>query len=131
MMSSEWTFVVFSDMPFPNVWQSIFKVVLDDLGVKQIATVIGGSMGGALVLEFAYMGTDYVRSIIPIATSARYSAWGISWGEAQRQSIYCDPKYDDGYYPFNDVSSSVLGTITGFNADSHHPLASGQLACRL
>ena len=92
---------------------------MDSLGVKQIATVIGGSMGGGTVLEFAYLGKDYVRSIIPIATSARYSAWGISWGEAQRQSIYSDPKYgklshrrlfqstyvciDDGYYPFDDV----------------------------
>jgi len=76
-----------------NILCSIFKVVLDALGVKQIATVIGGSMGGATVLEFAYLGKDYVRTIIPIATSARYSAWGISWGEAQRQSIYSDPKY--------------------------------------
>ena len=88
---------------------NIFKMVLDDLGVKQIATVIGGSMGGMLVLEFAYFGTDYVRTIIPIATSARYSAWGISWGEAQRQSIYSDPKYDDGYYPFSDPPATGLG----------------------
>ena len=50
-------------------------------------------MGGALVLEFAYFGKEYVRCIVPIATSARYSAWCISWGEAQRQSIYSDPKY--------------------------------------
>jgi homoserine O-acetyltransferase/O-succinyltransferase len=50
-------------------------------------------MGGAVVLEFAYLGKDYVRTIIPIATSARYSAWGISWSETQRQSIYSDPKY--------------------------------------
>lgn len=74
---------------------SIFKLLLDDLGVKQIAAVVGGSMGGMLVLEFAYFGKDYVRCIVPIATSARYSAWGISWGEAQRQSIYCDPKYGE------------------------------------
>jgi homoserine O-acetyltransferase len=84
-------------------------MVLDDLGVKQIAAVIGGSMGGMLVLEFAYFGKDYVRCIIPIATSARYSAWGISWGEAQRQSIYSDPKYDDGYYTFQDPPSTGLG----------------------
>ena len=88
---------------------NIFKLLLDDLGVKQIATVIGGSMGGMLVLEFAYFGKDYVRTIIPIATSARYSAWGISWGEAQRQSIYSDPKYDDGYYTFDDPPSAGLG----------------------
>lgn len=66
-------------------------------------------MGGMLVLEFAYFGKDYVRNIIPIATSARYSAWGISWGEAQRQSIYSDPKYDDGYYTFEDPPSTGLG----------------------
>jgi len=88
---------------------NIFKLVLDDLGVRQIAAVIGGSMGGMLVLEFAYFGRDYVKSIIPIATSARYSAWGISWGEAQRQSIYSDPKYDDGYYTFDDPPSTGLG----------------------
>lgn len=88
---------------------SIFKLILDDLGVKQIASVVGGSMGGMLVLEFAYFGKDYVKSIIAIATSARYSAWGISWGEAQRQSIYSDPKYDDGYYTFDDPPSTGLG----------------------
>jgi homoserine O-acetyltransferase len=88
---------------------ALFKLLLDDLGVKQIAAVVGGSMGGMLVLEFAYFGTDYVRTIIPIATSARYSAWGISWGEAQRQSIYSDPKYDDGYYLFEDPPASGLG----------------------
>ena len=88
---------------------NLFKILLDDLGVKKIATVIGGSMGGMLVLEFAYFGKDYVRTIIPIATSARYSAWGISWGEAQRQSIYSDPKYDDGYYPYEDPPASGLG----------------------
>lgn len=86
-----------------------FRLLLDELGVKQIAVVIGGSMGGMLVLEFAYFGKEYVRAIIPIATSARYSAWGISWGEAQRQSIYSDPRYDDGYYRFDDPPSTGLG----------------------
>ncbi|KAK4623829.1 Homoserine O-acetyltransferase [Fulvia fulva] len=88
---------------------NLFRVILDDLGVKQIAAVVGGSMGGMLVLEFAYFGKHYVKTIIPIATSARYSAWGISWGEAQRQSIYSDPKYDDGYYPYDDPPKSGLG----------------------
>ena len=66
-------------------------------------------MGGMLVLEYAYFGPDYVRTIIPIATSSRHSAWGISWGEAQRQSIYTDPKYDDGYYSFDDPPLAGLG----------------------
>ncbi|KAI1409415.1 homoserine O-acetyltransferase [Hypoxylon sp. FL1857] len=88
---------------------NLHKLLLDDLGVRQVAAVIGGSMGGMLVLEWAYFGKDYVRSIVPIATSSRHSAWGISWGEAQRQSIYADPKYDDGYYSFSDPPSTGLG----------------------
>lgn len=66
-------------------------------------------MGGMLVLEWAYFGKEYVRSIVPIATSSRHSAWCISWGEAQRQSIYADPKYDDGYYSFDDPPTTGLG----------------------
>ena len=66
-------------------------------------------MGGMLALEYAFLGPDYVRCIVPLATSSRHSAWGISWGEAQRQSIYCDPKYEDGYYAFDDPPSAGLG----------------------
>ncbi len=66
-------------------------------------------MGGMLALEYAYFGKDYVKTIAPIATSATHSAWGISWGEAQRQAIYSDPKYDDGYYSFEDSPTAGLG----------------------
>ncbi|KAG2216694.1 hypothetical protein INT45_003437 [Circinella minor] len=76
----------------------LHRLVLDQLGVKQIAVCVGGSMGGMQVLEWSFMGKDYVKTIVPIATSGRHSAWGISWGEAQRQSIYSDPSYADGYY---------------------------------
>ena len=89
--------------------QRVHRMILDDLGVRQIAAVVGGSMGGMLTLEYAYFGKDYVRTIVPIATSSRHSAWGISWGEQQRQSIYADPKYADGYYTFEDPPSSGLG----------------------
>lgn len=72
---------------------ALHRLILDHLGVKQIAVCVGGSMGGMQVIEWAQMGQDYVRTIVPIATSGRHSAWGISWGEAQRQSIYSDPNY--------------------------------------
>lgn len=77
----------------------LHKLVLDKLGVSSVAVAIGGSMGGMAVLEWPLCNPPgYVRHIIPLATSARHSAWCISWGEAQRQSIYSDPLYDDGYY---------------------------------
>lgn len=67
-------------------------------------------MGGMLVLEYGLLfGPEYVKTIAPIATSATHSAWGISWGEAQRQAIYSDPKYDDGYYSFDDPPTAGLG----------------------
>ncbi|WVR06900.1 homoserine O-acetyltransferase [Kwoniella sp. DSM 27419] len=82
--------------------------VLKTLGVKSIAAVVGGSMGGMTCLEWPLnTPPGFVRSIIPLATSARHSAWCISWGEAQRQSIYSDPDYRDGYYFDADDDSGV------------------------
>ncbi|KAK7688042.1 hypothetical protein QCA50_008412 [Cerrena zonata] len=83
----------------------IHKLVLDHLGVNSVAIVIGGSMGGMAVLEWPLCTPQgFVRHILPIATSARHSAWCISWGEAQRQSIYSDPGYEDGYYTLQPAS---------------------------
>ncbi|EIW57366.1 homoserine O-acetyltransferase [Trametes versicolor FP-101664 SS1] len=83
----------------------IHKLVLDHLGVQSVAVVIGGSMGGMAVLEWPLCTPPgYVRQILPIATSARHSAWCISWGEAQRQSIYSDPSYEDGFYTSQPAS---------------------------
>lgn len=78
----------------------IQKVILDSLQVSQIACVIGGSMGGMAALEYSstYNGTGYVKSVIALACAARASAWCISWNETQRQCIFSDPNYDDGYY---------------------------------
>ncbi|CCE85520.1 Piso0_005121 [Millerozyma farinosa CBS 7064] len=78
----------------------IQKLILDSLGVKGIACVIGGSMGGMMALEYStiYRDTPYVKSAIALATSARASAWCISWNETQRQCIFSDPNYYDGYY---------------------------------
>jgi homoserine O-acetyltransferase len=66
-------------------------------------------MGGMAVLEWPLCTPNgYVRHIIPIATSARHSAWCISWGEAQRQSIYSDPAYADGYYTSSSAPNTGL-----------------------
>ena len=87
---------------------SIHQLVLADLGVRQIAAVIGGSMGGMLALEYAFLGKKYVRSIVAVATSAEHSAWCIGWGEMQRQSIRSDPKFQHGRYSLDDPPLSGL-----------------------
>ncbi|KAI1074707.1 homoserine O-acetyltransferase [Whalleya microplaca] len=90
-----------SDFPQTTVRDDVraHKHVLDALGVRSVASVIGGSMGGMTTLEWPLCtAPGYVQSIIPIATAADHSAWGISWAETQRQCIYSDPRFADGDY---------------------------------
>ncbi|CAA9959521.1 Deacetylcephalosporin-C acetyltransferase [Pyrenophora teres f. maculata] len=99
------------DFPITTIRDDVklFKLLLDDLGVRQIAAVVGGSMGGMHALEFAYFGKQYVRTIVSIASCAQSSAWCLGWNEAQRQSIFSDSKYDGGYYDSDDPPVCGLG----------------------
>lgn len=70
-------------------------------------------MGGMAVLEWPLCSPPgYIRRVIPLATSARHSAWCISWGEAQRQSIYSDPGYEDGYYTSQPASGLAAARMS-------------------
>jgi len=68
------------------------------LGVKRIRMVIGGSLGGMQVLEWALLYPDLVESAVFVASTARHSAWCIGLSEAQRQAILADPRWDGGRY---------------------------------
>lgn len=98
----------------------LHKLVLDHLGASGVAVAIGGSMGGMAVLEWPLCTPQgYVRHIIPIATSARHSAWCISWGETQRQSIYSDPMYRDGYYdaqPSSGLAAARMAALLTYRS---------------
>ena len=62
-------------------------------------------MGGMTALEWPLCTPPgFIRHVIPIATSAQHSAWCISWGETQRQCIYSDPGYEEGYYEVQPAS---------------------------
>lgn len=91
----------------------IHRLVLDLLGVTLVAAVIGGLMGGMLALEYlaTYRGDPYVRLVIALATLARALAWCISWNETQRQCIFSDPFYDDGYYYETKGEKPDLGLL--------------------
>ena len=74
------------------------KVLLDHLGVGRLLAVVGGSMGGMQVLEWAARFPEMVGSAIPLATAARHSALHIAFHEVARQAIVSDPDFSGGDY---------------------------------
>jgi homoserine O-acetyltransferase len=73
--------------------------LLDALGVRRLRLVLGGSLGGMQVLEWALLFPERVAALVPIAVSARHSAWTIALSAVQRQAIYNDPRWRGGRYP--------------------------------
>ena len=70
----------------------------DELGIDTWAAVLGGSMGGMRVLEWAAMHPERVRGIVPIAVGAVASADQIALQSIQIQTIRSDPAYRGGDY---------------------------------
>ncbi|MBX9992514.1 homoserine O-acetyltransferase MetX [Phreatobacter oligotrophus] len=68
------------------------------LGIDTLFSVVGGSMGGMQVLQWAAQYRDAVFSAMPIATAARHSAQNIAFHEVGRQAIMADPEWRGGRY---------------------------------
>ncbi len=82
--------------------------LVEALGVRRLRLVLGGSLGGMQVLEWALIFPQSVEAIAPIAVSARHSAWCIALSEAQRQAIYADPRWRGGSYPAHEPPEAGL-----------------------
>ncbi len=83
--------------------------LLAALGVKSLRAVIGGSMGGMQVLEWAVTHPEMVRAIAPIAIGARHSAWAIGLNEVARRAITSDPAWQGGRYSLEHQPETGLG----------------------
>ena len=60
------------------------------LGIEQIHTLIGGSLGGQQCLEWAIMEPNRIENLILVATNAVHSSWGVAFNESQRLAIEND-----------------------------------------
>jgi len=72
--------------------------LIDHLGIDQLFCVVGGSMGGMQVLEWASSHTERVYSAVPIATAAWHSSQNIAFHEVGRQAVMADPDWCAGDY---------------------------------
>lgn len=75
----------------------------DHLGIPDWFCVIGGSMGGMQVLEWASTYSERCFSVIPIATAAKHSAQNIAFHEVGRQAVMADPNWHGGDYEAHGV----------------------------
>jgi homoserine O-acetyltransferase len=73
-------------------------MLVDHFGIDQLFCVVGGSMGGMQVLEWASSYPDRVFSALPIATGARHSSQNIAFAEVGRQAVMADPDWLGGNY---------------------------------
>ena len=74
------------------------KRLLDALGVRRLALVAGGSIGGQQALEWAVEFPDFVEKAVPVAATGALGPQGIGMSEIGRRAITADPAWQDGDY---------------------------------
>jgi homoserine O-acetyltransferase len=83
------------------------QLLLDELEIKGIELVLGGSYGGMIALEFTIMDERIKRACL-VAMGKSHSPWAIGISHAQRMALYADPKWNNGFYEKNDPPSDGL-----------------------
>ena len=73
-------------------------MLVEALGIEKLFLVMGGSMGGMQVLQWAAAYPDKVFAALPIATGARHSSQNIAFHEVGRQAVMADPDWREGRY---------------------------------
>ncbi len=100
------------------------KLLLDKLGIKQLLTVIGGSMGGMQVLQWAVAYPDFVKSVIVIASTTRLSSQSVAFDAVGRNAILADSNFSDGQYHDKEgpgrglAIARMIGHITYLSEES-------------
>lgn len=71
------------------------EILRKHLGISSIHTLIGGSLGGQVGLEWAYMLQEKVKHSIILASNAKTSPWTIGFNETQRMAIESDSTWGE------------------------------------
>ncbi len=89
-----------ADFPVVTVedWVDAQARLIDALGIRQLAAVMGGSLGGMQTLSWTLQYPDRVRHAVVIASAPNLNAENIAFNEVARRAIITDPDFHDGHY---------------------------------
>ncbi|HRX86095.1 MAG TPA: homoserine O-acetyltransferase, partial [Phycisphaerae bacterium] len=86
----------------------VHKRLTEHLGIDRLLAVVGGSMGGMQVLDWAVRFPKSVAAAIAIASTPRLSAQSIAFDAIGRTAILSDPKFASGDYAEGDGPAQGL-----------------------
>jgi homoserine O-acetyltransferase len=78
-------------------------MLIEALDIPSLFAVVGGSMGGMQVLQWAADYPEKLFSAVCIAAAPRHSAQNIAFHEVGRQAIMADPDWRGGAYESEGV----------------------------
>ena len=89
-----------ADFPVMTVqdWVSAQARLLDTLGIRTLAAVMGGSLGGMQALSWALQYPDRVRNAVVVASAPNLTAENIAFNEVARRAIVTDPDFHGGHF---------------------------------
>ncbi|ALT79952.1 homoserine O-succinyltransferase MetX [Paucibacter sp. KCTC 42545] len=115
-----------ADFPVVTVqdWVDAQALLLDQLGITQLAAVLGGSLGGMQALDWSLRYPERMRHCIAIATAPALSAQNIAFNEVARRAIITDPDFHGGHFYAHGVVpkrglrvARMIGHITYLSDD--------------
>jgi homoserine O-acetyltransferase len=89
-----------ADFPVVTVedWVNAQALLLDRLGIQQLAAVLGGSLGGMQALSWTLQYPDRVRHAVVVASAPNLTAENIAFNEVARRAIVTDPDFHGGHF---------------------------------
>jgi homoserine O-acetyltransferase len=106
-------------------WVEAQARLADQLGIRQFAAVIGGSLGGMQAMQWSLSFPDRVRHVLTIASAPHLTAQNIAFNDVARNAILTDPEFHQGdFYQHGVVPTRglrlarMLGHITYLSDDA-------------
>jgi len=115
-----------ADFPVVTVedWVDAQARLLDALGIRTLAAVMGGSLGGMQALSWSLRYPERVRHAAVIASAPNLNAENIAFNEVARRAIVPDPDFHGGHFYQHDVVpkrglriARMIGHITYLSDD--------------